>query len=275
MRRREFLAVGTLWAADGDKIDLTAGGRALTTFHFGAQWDKPFLYPLRTTSGIVVSRGYPLEKRQGESTDHVWHRGIWYGHGVINGADYWREQGKNKAGRLVPKAAPSRDAGGGKVAVDLQLVPPSGKPMGSVRQEYGVRDQGQLRIIDAAITIAADFGTSLTFGDTDDGGFAFRLADPFHEERGARLRNSDRLEGAKNIWGKPARWVDYAATLNGKACGVAIFDHSANFRHPTRWHARGYGLCSANLFGERSFTGRGPAADSYTLPVGQKLRFRY
>jgi hypothetical protein len=277
MRRREFVLAGCAGALSGagGTLDLRAGGHPVTTLHFGSQWDKPFLYPLRTRAGTVVSRGYPLEQRQGESTDHPWHRGIWYGHGVINGADYWREQGKDKAGRMVPKAAPSSQEGGSRVTIDLQLVPPAGRPVGSVRQEYKVRDEGPLRIIDVVIAIAADHGVPLTFGDTDDGGFAFRLADQFHEERGARLRNSEGLEGTKNIWGKPARWVDYAASLNGKLCGAVVFDHPSNFGHPTRWHARGYGLCSANPFAERSFTGQRPTGDSHTLPAGQALRFRY
>jgi hypothetical protein len=116
---------------------------------------------------------------------------------------------------------------------------------------------------------------TLRVGDSDDGGFAFRLDEAFREDRGALLRNSDGLTGTKNIWGKPARWVDYTASIEGTPAGVAIFDHPSNLRYPTRWHARGYGLCAANPFALKSFT-KDPSADgSYTLPVGRRLALRY
>ena len=265
MLRRDFL-LGALFSASNHKIEF---GRTGMSYYYGPEFDKPFVYPIRTTSGATISRGYPMVKREGETTDHVWHRGLWWGHGVINGADFWREQGKDKSGRLVPVAAPR--SSDDRVMADLVLTPPAGQPMGTVRQDYRVRDRGPLRFVDAMIAIRADKGTALTFGDTDDGGFAMRLSDDFAEDRGARLLNSDSLEGTKNIWGKPARWVDYSTASHG----VAIFDHPSNLRHPTRWHARGYSLCSANPFAEKSFTRQKPVADSYTLPAGQMLRFRY
>lgn len=275
MRRRDFLiaAAGAtaLPGSEKDQIELRSGGRSVTAFHFGSAWDKPFLYPIRTVSGRVISRGYPIEKREGEATDHPWHRGIWYGHGIINGADFWREQGPDKAGRFLPKSRPS--VRGNLLSAELAMVPPGGKPIGTARQSFRVEDRGPLRFIDATITLAADAGVALTLGDTDDGGFACRLADEFREDRGARLRNSEGLEGTKSIWGKPARWVDYSASLDGKAAGAAIFDHPSNFRHPTRWHARGYSLNAANPFAVKSFTKQGDG--SHTIQAGASLTFRY
>ena len=69
--------------------------------------------------------------------------------------------------------------------------------------------------------------------------------------------------------------MDYSAVVNGVHCGIAIFDHPDNLRHPTRWHARGYGLCAANPFALRSFTGSSEVDGSYTLPAGESLRLRY
>jgi hypothetical protein len=144
-----------------------------------------------------------------------------------------------------------------------------------MRQEFGVVDHGAARVIDAVITIRADAGQALTFGDTDDGGFAIRLSEEFREDRGARLRNSEGLEGTKNIWGKPARWVDYSALIDGERAGVAILDHPSNLRHPSRWHARPYGLNAANPFALKSFTKDPTAEGAFTLPDGQKLVLRY
>lgn len=276
MRRREFALVSaaTLLAASEERpIEIQAGGRVAASLYWGNAWDKPFLYPILTTSGKVLSRGWPIEPRDGDSNDHTWHRGFWYGHGIINGADFWREQGRDKTARLVVRNQPKKTNAG--VTIDLAMTPPSGKTIGSMRQEFKITDRGEIRIVDAVITIHADAGQSLTFGDTDDGGFAFRLSEAFREERGARLRNSERLEGTKNIWGKPARWVDYSALIDGTQAGVAMFDHPSNLRHPTRWHARGYGLNAANPFALKSFTKDSAADGSYTLAADKTLTLRY
>lgn len=280
MRRREFILAGVaapLIAADESPMEIRLNGKTVCSFYSGEKWDKPFLYPIRTASGKVISRGWPIEPREGDSTDHTWHRGFWYGHGDINGADFWREQGREKTSRLIPKARPKVD--GANVRIDLAMTPPSGEPIGSMSQEFHFADHGDIRTMDTVIAVHADAGQPLTFGDTDDGGFAFRLSEAFREDKGARLRNSEGLTGSKEIWGKPARWTDYSATIGGGpagvAIGVAIFDHPSNLRHPTRWHARGYGLNAANPFALKSFT-KDPAADGkYTLPAAQKLVLRY
>ncbi|MGJ5813172.1 PmoA family protein [Paludibaculum fermentans] len=275
MHRRNFLfgCAASLMAAEDGPLPIQVGSQVAAGFYSGEAYDKPFLYPIRTVSGKVLSRGWPLEPNEGDSKDHAWHRGFWYGHGSINGADFWREQGRDKTARLINKAQPLVRKG--IVAVALSMTPPSGKAMGEMRQEFHFADKGSLRTIDAEITILADCGVDLVFGDSDDGGFAFRLNESFREDRGARLRNSDALTGTKEIWGKPARWVDYSAVVEGGQAGVALFDHPSNLRHPTRWHARGYGLNAANPFALKSFT-KDPNADGgYTLPAGQRLVLRY
>lgn len=272
LARRQFLltaAAGTLSAAS-DSVASLGGAISL---YYGAEWDKPFLYPLRTVSGHVLSRRYPVESAPGENTDHGWHRGLWWGHGLINGQDFWREQGHDKTARLVSLARPLVRRHG--VDATFAMVIPGGVQIGTNQQIYTVTDADGLRCIDARIVIRADRKVPLQFGDTEDGGFAFRLQEPFREDQGARLRNSEGQEGTANIWGKPARWVDYSAVIAGQRRGVAIFDHPKNLRHPTRWHARGYGLCAANPFATKGFT-KGQGADgAYTIPAGKSLTLRY
>ena len=248
-----------------------------TTLHFGEQWDKPFLYPLRTASGVTVSRGYPVEPREGEERDHDWHRGIWYGHGDISGHDFWRELGRDKTGIMVPLSEPVMEGGAerGTVEVRFGLQAAGGELIGSVLQRYTMWQTGDSIRIDAVLTLDADQGRDLHFGDTEDGGFAIRLADEFRQERGAMLRNSAGSRDTENIWGAAARWVDYSAEVDGKPVGVAILDHPSNLRHPSRWHARGYSLCSANPFGLKDFTGDERADGSYVVPAGSALTLRY
>lgn len=268
---------GVSFDAGAGKVHVSIAGSPFTTFHYGEQWDKPFLHPIRTASGLPVTRGFPLEKIEGESSDHVWHRGLWYAHGDVNGVDFWRERGREKTGRLVPKGAPKYDTtrAGGWLAAEVDMVAPDGKTHGSIRQRFDFARAGENNVVDAHITIRADRGIPVKMGDTEEGSFGFRFADEFREDRGATLMNSDGLVGTKNIWGKRAKWVDYSTALKGQHAGVSIFDHPKNPKHPTYWHARGYGLNCANPFGEHDFH-KDPKRDgSVTIPADGKLEFRY
>ena len=213
----------------------------------------------------------------GEEQDHDWHRGIWYGHGDVNGHDFWRELGRDKTGMIVPVSDPTFRTEGdhGVLSAGLGLQTETGERIGTLRQDYGFSTSEGAIVLDATIAILADQGQSLRFGDTDDGGFAMRLADAFRQDRGAVLQNSEGQQHTENIWGKAARWVDYSTTMDGKDVGVTMFDHPSNLRHPTRWHARGYSLCSANPFGTASFTADESNDGSYTVPEGETVTFRY
>lgn len=258
-------------------VRVMIGGEEFTALHLGDEWDKPFLYPLRTPSGTVVSRGYPIEPREGEERDHDWHRGIWYGHGDINGHDFWRELGRDRSGMIVPLSEPVFAGGerSGSVQVELGLRNASGGLEGSLVTHWVFQRAGSAVRIDARLTFRADRGRDLRFGDTEDGGFAMRLSDEFRQDRGAVLRNAEGLQDTEKIWGKASRWVDYSAAVGGTRAGVAILDHPANLRHPSRWHARGYSLCSANPFGLGDFTAEEGADGSHVVPRGGTLTLRY
>lgn len=268
------------------RVDVAIDGRPVTSFHHGPQWPKPFLHPLRSLDGTVVSRGFPLVKVEGESNDHMWHRGLFYAHGDINGVDFWREQTGDEeqdrklplpVGRIVCRSPPKTASGveSGTLEVDCDLMAPGGKSLGSLRQTFRFSQRDGQVMIDASFTIAADRGTSLRMGDTEEGSFGMRLADAFRQDRGAILTNSDGLVGTENIWGKRARWVDYSTKIDGRSVGVTLVDHPANPKHPTYWHARGYGLCSANPFGEHDFLGDKSRDGSLTIAEGESLVFRY
>ena len=85
--------------------------------------------------------------------------------------------------------------------------------------------------------------------------------------------------GEPNIWGKRADWVRLEGTKDGKTIGIAIFNHPASACYPTYWHARGYGLFSANPLGQLDFqTGtkvENPQPLNFTLNPGQNAIFRF
>jgi hypothetical protein len=253
------------------KIEVVLGGKPFTNFYYGPERAKPFLHPLRTTSGVVVTRGFPIEKIEGESTDHIWHHGLWYGHGDISGADFWRDL-PGKTGRLeVTKVATA----GKSIRAEINMVTVAKQILGTMVEQFGFARSGANHIVDVRVTIRADKGQALKLGDTEEGALGFRFADEFREDRGAVLSNSDGLTGTKEIWGKRARWVDYSTQIKGEKAGVVIFDHPKNPKHPTFWHARGYGLNAANPFGEHDFYKDKTRDGSVTVPQGGTIEFRY
>src|SRR5215208_4217923 len=71
------------------RVDVTIDGKPFTSYIYPTTLKKPTLFPLRTASGTVVTRGFPLEPRKGERVDHPHHVGLWLNHGDVNGLDFW------------------------------------------------------------------------------------------------------------------------------------------------------------------------------------------
>ena len=69
--------------------------------------------------------------------------------------------------------------------------------------------------------------------------------------------------------------MDYYGNVAGESVGVAMFDDLNNLRHPTYWHARQYGLLSANPFGLREFLHDRRQDGSFVIPAGGSLELRY
>ncbi len=66
----------------------------------GADQNRPYLHPLRSASGKIVNRSFPAGQLAGETTDHPHHAGLFYGHGDVNGYNYW-EDPKTQNGSLT------------------------------------------------------------------------------------------------------------------------------------------------------------------------------
>src|SRR5438045_2071438 len=71
------------------RVDITIDGQPFTSYIYPQSAEKPVLYPIRSASGAIITRGYPLEPRAGEHTDHPHHVGHWFNYGDVNGYDFW------------------------------------------------------------------------------------------------------------------------------------------------------------------------------------------
>ena len=76
-----------------EQIAVAINGKPFTVFHIaGRDLNRPYLHPLRSASGKIVNRSYPAGQLPGETTDHPHHAGLFYGHGDVNGYNYWAIQ---------------------------------------------------------------------------------------------------------------------------------------------------------------------------------------
>jgi len=132
------------------------------------------------------------------------------------------------------------------------------------------------RLLDIDICFRATAG-KVVFGDTKEGGLcAARMRTEFQADakgREGRLVNSEGRTG-EAAWGKKALWVDCSGLVDGKRLGFALFDAPGNLRHPGTWHARTYGLLTANPFGLQAFDKAAEKGD-YTLEAGKEMTQRY
>ncbi len=272
----------------GTKVDVAIGGRPFTTYYFDPAQAKPYLQPLRSARGTVVTRGFPVgndvpEQHQKEPSLEPHQRDLYFAHGNINGVNFWAEEAFSRFygqeelpfGRTVFRALEDVSSGqdSGSLRAAFTLEGPGPTPIGSETQEFRFAGDRDTRTIDCVFTLRADQGP-LTMHDTKEGTFAIRVAPELNSPPG-RMVNSRGGEGEPAIWGKPAEWVNYDGTIGAESLGIAIFDNPANFRHPTTWHARGYGLFSVNPFGLRAFTNDPGKDGSHTIARGNTLTLRY
>src|SRR3982751_4889672 len=71
------------------RVDIIINEKPFTSYIWPERLTKPVLYPVRTAKGTTITRGFPLEPRQGERVDHPHHVGIWFNYGNANGFDFW------------------------------------------------------------------------------------------------------------------------------------------------------------------------------------------
>ena len=261
-----------------DKIDVDIDGKPFTTFYFGTDVGKPFLAPLRSASGKIVTRHFPMEKVAGESNDHPHHRGLWFSYDDVNGIKFWENDPSYKNPKIghiiVTKAGWKEGRPSGTLMVTMEWRDPSGTALLVEDRSMVFHSDPTLRIIDFDIKLTAA-GQPVTFGDTKEGAFAIRLADALAEKKGAgKMVNASGQSGMANVWGKRSPWVDYSGEVEGEKLGVAIFDHPSNQRHPTYWHARDYGLFALDPFGRKAFD-KTAEESHWTVDAGQSVRFQW
>lgn len=288
----EFLSAAVKLTELEDRVRVEIDGKLYTEYCF-KDWKYPYLYPVNGPNGKSVVRHYPMTTGvKGEQQDHPHHRAIFFTHSHVNGFNFWAPQAEERKGRDTA------------IAHDRFEKIESGEKRGELivwtkwtgEGEVVLRERKRLTFIPAGDgQVLMDYDVTLhagdkdvKFGDNKDGGLGLRVASTMKVRAIARHAKESPSFGAlvnsrgdKNdaTWGKSAEWVDYSGPdASGGTVGVAIFDHPANLRAPTGWHARYYGLLTANRFATGSFgriTGAKKGEGDYTIPKGKSLRLRH
>jgi hypothetical protein len=263
-------AAVVLTKLDG-RIEIKIDGKPFSTFYYGPDAPKPYLHPLRSASGKIVTRRFPMEAVPPDNKDQH-HRGLWLGHNGINGFDFWATEfsyNNPKAGKVVMRKFTTTY---GTIAASLSWLSPSGEAILEEQRTLSFHGDAQTRVVD--VDVALESVATTTFADSKDGFFAVRVTEALAEKVSGTLTDSNGGRKMKETWGKQANWIDCSGELDGEKLGVAIFEHPTSFRNPPRWHVRDYGLLAANPFGSQAFD-PSAAPSNVTLKPGETIRLRY
>lgn len=290
------------------KVSVTIDGVLLTNYFFPGEdiLKKAVLFPINTANGTPITRGWPFEPRGGERIDHPHHVGMWLNYEDVNGYDYWNNSTAIKPEDRLKKYGTIRHTGiqkikssnkKGELVVTADWIDKDGTGTLTAKETttYDFFGKGNQRIIDRTTTLEAQ--TDLLFKDVKDGMFAIRLArqlehpstqpDVFTDANGietkvakldnkgitGKYRSSEGVEGDA-VWSTRGKWVNLTGKIGEEDISVVIIDHPKNIGYPTYWHARGYGLFSANPLGVKVFS-KGKEELNFKLNKGQKVTFKY
>jgi hypothetical protein len=285
------------------KVEVLYNNKLVTAYCYWDSTEKPVLYPIRTLSGVTITRGYPVAPRAGERTDHPHQVGLWLNYESVNGFDFW-----NNSFAITSDKKPSYGsirhqkflAMGEKGSGILRAISNWIDSKNNVILEEMTEFKFQIRhgdlVIDRTSVLKAK-QESVVFKDVKDGLLGLRVArelempsqqaDTFVDANGVATKvpamnnagvtgqyvNHEGITGDAT-WGKRSVWTCLNGQRGGEHISIAIIDHPENPGSPTFWHARGYGLFAANPLGRKIFTD-GKEEMNFTMTKDQTTKFRF
>jgi hypothetical protein len=284
------------------EIQVLINHQPFTEFFYPDSLPKPVLYPIYAVDGQIITRGFPLNSRANEPTDHPHHIGLWLNYENVNGLDFWNNsyaipaEKKNLYGSIKTNSILETKSGdNGILKYSAQWQDQQKNILLNEITTYVFIIRDNMRIIDRVTTLTAQ--QDVAFPDSKDGLLGLRVAHelelPSKEEREftdnkgnvTKVKaNNDSLVSGNYItseekqgdaaWGTRARWCMLYGKKGTDTISIAVIDHPDNIGYPTYWHARGYGLFAANPLGQKIFS-NGKEELNFKLMKGQSVIFRY
>lgn len=283
------------------KVDVQLNDKLFTSYHYQASLPKPILFPLVTASGKTLTRGFPIDPKPGERIDHPHHMGHWFNYGDVNGLDFWNNSDaipKEKLedyGKIVHTEIVKINHEEGELSTKSSWQSIAGEAMLDENTVFKFSQEGNTRIVDRYTTLTAL--QDVYFKDNKEGVFGVRVTRAmelpskkpaiFVDANGIPTKvkvldntgvngnylSSEGLEG-NDVWGTRAEWVKIYSTMEEEPVSITIMDNPNNVGYPTYWHARDYGLFSANPLGQEVFS-KGKEALNFALQKGESVSFHY
>jgi hypothetical protein len=256
--------------ARAGQVHVRIRGEHFTTYHYGQETRTPFLWPIHSEGEVGVTRNYPMGPDDPPSTDHPHHRSLHLTFGDVNGYDHWHRE------RIETRSIETGLAENHLwIRARNEWLTSAGDPLLREVQELRFYDTpASGRWFDIISTLTA-VHEEVTFGDNKEGFFALRIRPEIQGNRAGILTNAEGRQGERNVYGRRSPWMDYSGPIEGHGTrGIALFDHPENFRYPTFWHVRDYGLAAANPFAAHSVGGE-EKDGSHTLREGESMTFVY
>jgi hypothetical protein len=262
------------------KVEVFVDNKFFTAFIYPDNMEKQSLYPIIAASGKIITRGYPLQPRPFERTDHPHHVGMWFNFGDVNGLDFWNNSfaitaaEKPKYGKIAIDKIVSLNSKLGKLIVSANWMDINQNVLLTEQTSYVFSGKGNTRIIERITQLTAK--NQVTFTENKEGLLGMRLDRAFEEPatkpeifldaKGVETlvpvlnnegvngvyRNAEGFKGS-DVWGKRSKWVALRAVKEGEVITIVILDHPNNLNYPAWSHARGYGLFASNNIGGRAF----------------------
>ena len=284
------------------EVSITVDGELFTKYLYHDNLEKPVLFPIRTTSGQLVTRGYPLIPMAGERTDHPHHLGLWLNYGDVNGLDFWNNSSaipaekKARYGEIRHQRIVRSESTPGKgiLSIEANWVNSDAQILLKEQTEFVFSQVGNTRIIDRTTRLEAE--EDILFKDNKEGMLGIRVTralelpsdrpEIFTDAEGnptkVKVLNNDGVSGdylssegitGGAVWGTRATWMRLAGKIGDTDVAVVIIDHPDNPGYPTHWHARGYGLFAANPLGQHVFNK--DLELNFALKSGESTTFKY
>lgn len=283
------------------KVEVWMNGKLFTAYIYPDNMEKQTLYPIISASGKTITRGYPLDPRPFERTDHPHHVGMWFNFGDVNGLDFWNNSfaikpaDKPKYGTIKFDKIVSQKPKNGKLITQSRWVDHKNKVLLNETSTFVFAENNKVRTIDRTTKLTA--AEEVTFTENKEGLIGIRLDRAFEEpstkpeifldasgkETLVPAMNNDGVngmyhnaEGAKggDVWGKRSPWVALRTVMDGEVLTLLLLDHPKNPNYPAWSHARGYGLFASNNLGGRAFD-KNAAEMKIVLKKGESLTFNH
>ncbi len=164
-------------------MKVLVAGQQFTIFQWPDNISKPVLYPVFSSTGIEITRGFPVNPKNGERADHPHQIGIWLTYGNVNGNDFWGNgsQGlgtKNSNGGTIKHLKIENIKEGEEVGSFESFeswVDSAGIELLKEKTTYSFIADGKNRIIDRITTLTAG-DINVEMPDTKEGMFGIRVA---------------------------------------------------------------------------------------------------